>query len=212
MPIKTLFCDLDDTLYPAKSGLWQDIKKRIDMYMIERLGISADQTPALRQKYLEEYGTTLRGLQVNYAFDVREYLDFVHDLPLQDYIHPAPGLRAVFEALPVRKFIFTNAHLHHVQRVLKVLELEGCFDGVLDILDMSPDCKPMPRSFDLVMALAGETDPQFCALIDDLPRNTGAARRRGIFSILYGAQAPHPEADVVLSDWSTLPELLLGRP
>jgi pyrimidine 5'-nucleotidase len=219
--ITTIFFDLDDTLYPAKSGLWSAIKDRINLYMNERLGIPADQVSALRHEYFEQYGTTLLGLCANYSLlDVRGFLDFVHNLPLRDYIQPVPELRPVLEALPARKFIFTNGDAQHAQRVLNVLELDGCFDGILDILDMWPHCKPMPASFEMVFRLAGETHPQHCAMIDDLPRNTHAARQHGIFSILYGvhrASAPHPlaggfpDADAVLTDWSALPDLIKGH-
>ncbi|MGC1378647.1 MAG: pyrimidine 5'-nucleotidase [Anaerolineales bacterium] len=221
MTITTIFFDLDDTLYPAKSGLWNAIKGRINLYMHERLGIPADRVSALRREYFEQYGTTLLGLGANYpSMDVRGFLDFVHNVPLRDYIQPAPELRPVLEALPARKFIFTNGDANHVRRVLNALELDGCFDGILDILDMWPHCKPMPASFEMVFKLAGETRPQHCAMIDDLPRNTRAARQRGIFSILYGAPADvapqrfagdFPDADAVLTDWPALPALLEGR-
>lgn len=217
MTITTIFFDLDDTLYPAASGLWRDIKERINIYMNERLGIPAARAPVLRQQYLKQYGTTLLGLHANYALDVRDFLDFVHDLPLRDYIQPAPKLRSILDALPARKFIFTNGDVKHVQRVLKTLELDGCFDGVLDILEMWPHCKPMPASFEMLFKLAGETHPQHCAMIDDLPRNTRAARQYGIFSILYGAvehspvAGDFPDADAVLTDWSALPNLLKSR-
>lgn len=233
MTITTIFFDLDDTLYPAKSGLWSAIKDRINLYMNERLGIPADRVSALCHEYFEQYGTTLLGLSAHYSWmDVREFLDFVHNLPLRDYIQPAPELRPVLEALPARKFIFTNGDAQHARRVLHALELDGCFDGILDILDMWPHCKPMPASFEMVFKLAGETHPQHCAMIDDLPRNTRAARQQGIFSILYGADvvaATHPLtggfplaggfpltggfplADAVLTDWSTLPDLLKAR-
>jgi putative hydrolase of the HAD superfamily len=209
--ISTIFFDLDDTLYPAKSGLWRDIKKRMSLYMHERLGIPADDVPVLRQHYFEQYGTTLRGLQANYAVDIRDFLDFVHDLPLADYIQPTPGLHAMLEALPARKFIFTNADVKHARRVLSVLQLEGCFGGILDIFAMSPHCKPMPESFALALKLAGEPDPRRCVLIDDLPATTRAAREQGMFSILYGVGEPHPDANAVLADLAYLPELLETR-
>jgi putative hydrolase of the HAD superfamily len=210
MTITTIFFDLDDTLYPAKSGLWREIKERISVYMHERLGIPIDQAATLRQKYLQEYGTTLLGLQANYTLDVQDFLDFVHGLPLRDYIQPTLGLRSVLATIPARKFIFSNADASHIQRVLNVLELDGCFDGVLDILSMFPYCKPMPESFALALKLAGETDPLRCVLIDDLPRNTRVAREQGFHTILYGADEPHPDADAVLSDLLLLPNLL-GR-
>ncbi len=211
MTITTIFFDLDDTLYSARTGLWRDIKARISQYMHERLGIPADQVHALCQQYFEQYGTTLLGLQANYALDVHDFLDFVHGLPLSDYIKPTPGLREILQSLPARKFIFTNADAGHVQRVLNTLELDGCFDGVLDILAMFPYCKPMPEAFAMALKLAGEPDPRHCALIDDLPRAARAAREQGMFSILYGVSEPHPDADAVLADLTLLPGLLEGR-
>lgn len=210
MTITTIFFDLDDTLYPAKSGLWGNVRERINLYMRDRLGIPAHEVSAMRQNYLEQYGTTLLGLHHHYSLDVGEFLDFVHDLPLRDYIQPAPELRTIIDAIPARKFIFSNADVRHVQRVLDVLELNGCFDGVLDILQMWPACKPMPNTFEMALKMAGNPAPQQCVMIDDLHRNTRAAREQGIFSILYGEHTTaHPnDSDAILTDWSQLPALL----
>jgi putative hydrolase of the HAD superfamily len=206
--ISTILFDLDDTLYPANNGLWRQIKDRIGLYMSERMGLPAEQVPALRRKYFEQYGTTLRGLEVNHAIDMRDYLAFVHDVPLRDYLKPNPFLRSVLETIPARKFIFTNADVNHAQRVLNLLGLENCFDGIVDVVAIAPYCKPMPESFAIALRLAGESDPQRCAIIDDLPRTTRAARQLGLFSILYGATEPHPDADATLADWAQLPQLL----
>ncbi len=211
MTITTLLFDLDDTLYPADSGLWPEIKSRIGLYMIDRLHIPADQVPSMRQKFFEQYGTTLRGLQTHYSFDVLDFLAYVHDVPLTDYIHPNPGLRSVLEALPARKFIFTNADVNHAKRVLRILDVEDCFAGIVDVIAIEPYCKPMPESFGIALKIAGETDPKRCAMLDDLPRTTRAARQQGIFSILCGAAGPHPDADATLTDWTQLPQLLKDR-
>ena len=48
MRFTTLFFDLDDTLYPSKTGLWPAIKDRMNQYMIERLGIPEPDVPFLR--------------------------------------------------------------------------------------------------------------------------------------------------------------------
>lgn len=210
MTISTIFFDLDDTLYSPKTGLWRDIKGRISQYMRERLGIPSAQVVALRQQYLEQYGTTLLGLAANHTVDVQDFLDFVHDLPLNDYLKPTPGLRPMLQAIPARKFIFSNADAGHIRRVLKVLELDGCFDGVLDILAMLPYCKPMPESFAMALKLAGEPDARRCVMIDDLPRTIRAAREQGMFSILYGVSEPRSDADAVLTDLMLLPGVLAG--
>jgi putative hydrolase of the HAD superfamily len=208
LSISTIFFDLDDTLYPANNGLWLQIKDRIGLYMSARMGLPAEQVPALRRQYFEQYGTTLRGLEVNHAIDMRDYLAFVHDVPLRDFLKPDPFLRSVLEAIPARKFIFTNADVNHAQRVINILGLENCFDGIVDVVSIAPYCKPMPESFAIALRLAGESDPQRCAIIDDLPRTTRAARQQGLFAILYGATEPHPDADAALTDWAQLPQLL----
>jgi putative hydrolase of the HAD superfamily len=211
IPIETLFIELDDTLYPASSGLWRDIRGRIDLYMRERLGIPADQVTALRRAYFEQYGTTLRGLERHYPIDKAEFLAFVHDLPLGEYIAPNPGLRTLLQRIPARKFIFTNADTAHAERVIAALGLEGCFEGVVDILAVSPHCKPMPESFEIALRLAGQADPRRCVLLDDMPRTTLAARELGMFSILVSENgAQEANADAILRDWSQLPALLEG--
>jgi pyrimidine 5'-nucleotidase len=211
MQYTTLFIDLDDTLYPAGNGLWQAIKERIRQYMRERLGIPAQVVPELSHQYFLQYGTTLRGLQANYHVDMLDYLAYVHDVPLADYIAPNPGLCSILTPIPARKFIFTNADSAHARRVLRQLDIESCFDGLVDVVAIDPYCKPMPESFEIAQTLAGEPDPRRCVMIDDLPHTTRAARQQGLFSLLYGKSEPHPDADAVFSDWSHLPALLNGR-
>jgi putative hydrolase of the HAD superfamily len=209
--ISTIFFDVDDTLYSADSGLWLQIKERIGLYMSERLQIPVAQVPSLRRSLFEQYGTTLRGLQAHYKFEVADFLAFVHDVPLADYLQPNPALRSALETVPARKFIFTNADVNHARRVLSVLQVEDCFDGIIDVVAIDPYCKPMPQSFAIALKTAGEPDPRRCVMIDDLPRTTRAAREQGLYAILYGAAGPHPDADVALTDWSQLPGLLNGR-
>ena len=204
----TVFFDLDDTLYPAGCGLWRTIKDRMNLYMIERLHIPAEEVPALREKLFREYGTTLRGLERHYPVDVADYLAFVHAVPLRDYIKPDPRLRAALEKLPARKLIFTNADVAHAVRVMNVIGVRDCFDGIIDVNAIAPYCKPMPESFEIALKLAGERDPRQCVMIDDLPRTTKAAHEFGLFSILFGQPESHPDADAVLNDWDELNELL----
>ena len=211
MRFTTLFFDLDDTLYPASTGLWHAIKDRMNMFMRDRLCIPEADIPALREKYFKTYGTTLRGLQQHHQVDTADYLAYVHDLPLQDFLTPNPVLRDVLASLPSRKLIFTNADVPHAQRVLAALQLEGLFDAIVDVNAVSPYCKPMPESFEIALKIAGESDPARCVMIDDLPRTTHAARNYGLFGILYGQDTIHPDADASFSDWRQLPGLLNGR-
>jgi len=208
MRFTTLFFDLDDTLYPSSNGLWPAIKERMTLYMIERLGLPEKDVRVLREQYFKMYGTTLRGLQERHQVDKDDYLAFVHDLPLKDYLKPNPIVREVIGSLPTRNLIFTNADVLHARRVLAVLELDDLFDTVVDVNAVAPYCKPMPESFAIAMDLADEPDPRKCVMIDDLPRTTRAALNVGMASLLYGCDDPTEDASGVFTDWTHLPILL----
>jgi putative hydrolase of the HAD superfamily len=204
----TIFFDLDDTLYPSSSGLWPTLKERMNRYMIERMDIPAEDVPRLRERYFRTYGTTLRGLQANHKIDVDDYLAYVHDVRLTDYIHPDPVQQAVLSSLPTRNIIFTNADVQHARRVLKVLEIEPYFANVVDVNAMDPYCKPSPQAFSLALKAASESDPSRCVMIDDLPHTTRAAKNFGMYALLYGSGADEASADGALSDWQALTPLL----
>jgi putative hydrolase of the HAD superfamily len=208
MKFTTIFFDLDDTLYPSNAGLWLAIKNRMNDYMRERMKIPADEIPKLREKYYLQYGTTLHGLQKHHQIDVDDYLAYVHDLPLGDYLTPDSGQRSIIASLPTSNLIFTNADSSHAERVLAALNLRDLFSIIVDVNTVAPYCKPMPESFDIAMKLAGETDPSRCVMIDDLARTTRAAKSAGMFSILFGESAMNDDAHTSLSDWNELIKIL----
>ena len=208
MKFTTIFFDLDDTLYPSNAGLWLAIKNRMNDYMRERMNIPADEIPALREKYFLQYGTTLNGLQKHHQIDVDDYLAYVHDLPLGDYLTPDPAQRSVIASLTTRNLIFTNADIHHAERVLAALNLRDLFSAIVDVNTVAPYCKPMPESFAIAMKLAGETDPSRCVMIDDLTRTTRAAKSTGMFSILFGETATNGDAHASFSSWNELTNIL----
>ena len=208
MRFSTVFFDLDDTLYPASTGLWHAIKERMNIYMRDRMGIPESDVPALREQYYKMYGTTLRGLIERHHVDEQDFLAFVHDLPLKDYLTPNPVQREIIASLPTRNLVFTNADIHHARRVLTALELDDLFETIIDVNEVSPYCKPMPESFAIAQDLADEPDPRKCVMIDDLPRTTRAALNAGMASLLYGTEEPTSEASGVFTDWTHLPILL----
>jgi putative hydrolase of the HAD superfamily len=209
MRFTTLFFDLDDTLYPSSAGLWPAIKDRMTLYMVKRLGLPENDVPFLREQYFKMYGTTLRGLEARHNVDKEDFLAFVHDLPLKEYLRPDPVLREVIASLPTRNLVFTNADVLHARRVLTALELDDLFESVVDVNAVAPYCKPMPESFAIAMDLADEPDPRKCVMIDDLPRTTRAALNVGMSSLLYGCNEPTEDASGVFTDWKHL-SILLG--
>jgi len=208
MRFTTIFFDLDDTLYPSTAGLWLAIKGRMNEYMRERMNIPIDEIPKLREKYYLQYGTTLHGLKKHHNINVDDFLAYVHDLPLSNYLTPNSGQRSVIASLPTRNLIFTNADIPHAERVLATLNLRDLFSAIVDVNTVAPYCKPMPESFVIAMKLAGETNPSHCVMIDDLRRTTRAAREAGMFSILYDDSWSVDDADAHFTDWNELVNIL----
>jgi putative hydrolase of the HAD superfamily len=207
MSYSTIFFDLDETLYPSGANLWRGITTRIEQYMRERLEIPEEKIPELRLRLFSEYGTTMRGLQITRGINTQDYLDYVHDVPLDD-LSPNPALRAMLLELPMRRMIFTNADRGHADRVLKRLKLTGCFEIIIDILDTAPYCKPQAEAFDIALELSGETDPNRCILIDDSISNLETARHLGFLTFYAGPENQAPLNHMLIKDLTNLPLLL----
>jgi pyrimidine 5'-nucleotidase len=209
MRYTTLLFDLDDTLYDSGNGLWEAIRQRMSQYMIERIGLPAEEVPALRAMYYKKYGTTLRGLQRHFQVDSDDYLAYVHDLPLERYLKPATQLRGLLTSLPQQRWIFTNADANHARRVLSTLELEDCFVGIIDVRAIQFACKPEPIAYQRALELAGNPLPTQCIMLDDSLSNLSGARQMKIITVLVSNNGvPHPEVDYSVSSLLDLPKSL----
>jgi putative hydrolase of the HAD superfamily len=208
MKLTTIFFDLDETLYPPETGLWLAVRLKIEEYMHKRMGIPLAEISDMRTNLFTQYGTTLRGLQATRHVNTLEYLAYVHDVPLADYLKPNLPLRNMLLSLPQRKLIFTNADVAHAQRVLRVLGLEGCFERIIDVIAISPYCKPEKEAFQIALDLAGRPDPCECLFVDDSLKNIAAAHRLGFKTVLAGDQTPCPEGDACLDNLVDLPSIL----
>ena len=202
--IDTFFIDLDDTVYDRRCGLWDAIKQRIQLYMLEVIGLEPEEAPIIRQKYLQQYGTTLKGLIAEYQINKMDYLAFVHDLPLQEYLKPDPELGRVLKGFSQQKIIFTSADAPHAERVLKVLGIRDCFDRIIDIHTIEPFCKPDPAAFKKAMEAVNARDPQKCVMIDDLAANLDGAKSLGMFGIHISSDPQNNHYDAVINNLKDL--------
>jgi len=205
MHFDTVFFDLDGTLYSNTTGIWLEIKQRISHYMIEIMGFTPEEQTALRDRYLHEYGTTLRGLQIHHHVNAEEFLAYVHDVPVNAYIKPSHELGEFLGQLPQKKWIFTNADDAHAGRVLQALGLQDCFDGIIDIHRLNFACKPLPQAYETALKLAGEVRPQDCIFVDDMPRNLVPAKAMGFYTVLVDENG-HADVDTV---WDTRVERVI---
>lgn len=201
---QTLLLDLDDTVYPADSGLWEAIGERIHSFMIEKVGLDPAEVPALRQAYFEQYGTSLNGLRLLHGVDPYAYLSYVHDLPLANHLSPDPGLRQMLASLAIPPVIFTNADTAHARRVLKVLGVDDLVHDVVDILALDFVNKPQPEAYRRAMALCHQDDAAACLVVDDQLRNLLPAAALGMGTVLVGRRASPDGIDHVIDRASDL--------
>ncbi|HPS33209.1 MAG TPA: pyrimidine 5'-nucleotidase [Anaerolineaceae bacterium] len=184
MKISTLLIDLDDTVYPPTVEVWPLVMKRMFLYMRDFLGIPEDEIPAMRDRLFNRYGTTLRGLQIERGIDAKAYLDYVHDVDLSALLSPDPALRSALDRIALPKLIFTNACESHARNVLRLMDLESCFEGIIDVVAVQPYCKPEPEAYHIALELAGSPDPREVLMVDDRLENVAAASSLGMHTVL----------------------------
>lgn len=189
--IHYLLFDLDETLYPRSSGVMDEIRRRMIRYLSERLRISEDEANDLRRHYFTTYGTTMRGLQVNYDIDPDEYLAYVHDIPLEQLLRANARLDQVLASLPQTKVIFTNASRQHAGRVLDLLGISRHFQRIVDVRDLDYQCKPEPSAYRAICELIG-ANPQECLLVEDNARNLEPAKALGMVTVLLPENGAAP--------------------
>jgi putative hydrolase of the HAD superfamily len=195
-PYTTLFLDLDETLYPRGSGLWEAIAERIHDFMTVSMGIPREEAVILRQGYFLRFGTTLNGLMANYDIDPFEYLLYVHDIPLSEHISPNPKLRMMLTRLDQRRVIFTNGSFEYSVRVLEQLEIIDQIDQVVDIVALDFRNKPRPEAYHAALQLTGNPDPPHCIFADDRTTNLLPAAAMGMTTVLVGDGHRDPSVDI----------------
>jgi len=181
--ISYILFDLDDTLYPRHAGVMDQIRDRMLVYLQARLNLSPGEADALRRRYFQTYGTTMRGLQINYQIDTEEYLAYVHDIPLHHYLTANTRLDSVLASIAETKVIFTNSSREHATRVLDLLGIRHHFDRIIDVRDVGYESKPQPAAYQQACRLLGAL-PEECVMVDDNTRNLQPAKALGMTTVL----------------------------
>jgi putative hydrolase of the HAD superfamily len=199
--------DLDNTLYPPEAGLFGAVDARITEFLALHLGLGAPEADVLRRRYHDEYGITLVGLMQEHGTEPHHYLDFVHHVPVGEYLAKVPALREMIAGLPGRRSIFTNGSRRHALAVLSALGLEEIFEEIFDIVALGFRPKPEPATYRTVLARLGVA-PRRAILLDDLERNLQPARELGMRTVLVGAGAGCPSAGLCIPTILDLPSVL----
>ena len=183
--INTWIFDLDNTLYSADSGIFQQVHKLMGEFISKNLNMEMPEAKKLQAKYYKQHGTTLRGLMDNHGIDPDYFLDEVHHL---DYsiVSPNKILNQELQKLKGRKIIYTNANNKHAIDVLDRIDLANFFDEIFDIKMANyipkPEIKPYEQIIDLF-----SIDPESSAMFDDIAKNLVPAKKVNFTSVWIDA-------------------------
>ena len=187
--------DLDNTLYPAESTMYDAIGARMTAYIARSLNLDHAESEALQERYFDEYGATVVGLARHHGIDAADFLAHVHDVEAE-LVHPDPELRDLIARLPGRKFVFTNGGGGHAERIVERLGLNGLFADLFDIESAGLEPKPQRAAYTRLIERFGLT-PQNAVLIEDTSRNLIPAAELGFITVLIGTVHPEPAAPYV---------------
>ena len=178
--------------------------------MESRYGIPSDQAVEISRNFVNTYGTTYKGLSAFYTVDEDDYFNFVHDIPLESALRYDAQLDHALGVIPGNKFILTNATSPHARRVLSIMKVDHHFDGIIDIKDMKPYCKPQAEAFEIAIKIAGAPSAQSCVFVDDLENNTRGALKLGFHAILIGKPAKTDGCSAAFENWQQIEKHLLN--
>ena len=195
--INTWIFDLDNTLYSADSGIFQQVHTLMGEFVSKNLKIDINEAKELQQKYYKQHGTTLRGLMDNHGINPDHFLSEVHNL---DYsiVVPNKELNKELEKLEGRKIIYTNANLQHAENVLKRLDLKYMFQDIFDIKSANYIPKPEISPYQQIIT-DFNINSSTAAMFDDIAKNLVPAKNVGFTSVWINAGYENFSDDVASS-------------
>ena len=179
--ITTWIFDLDNTIYPRETGLFDQIVVRITAYLAEKFSLPLSEAKTLQRGLIARHGTTMNGLVTEYKADARHFLDYVHDIDIA-ILRPDPELDQGIAALPGRKIILTDGSVAHATRILNAYGIERHFDCCYDTVALAYRPKSDPSVYDDFIS-ATNIEPDKTSMIDDRAVNLQPAAALGVTTI-----------------------------
>jgi len=179
--IKYWLFDLDNTLYSAKTKVFDQVEKRMTQYVSNKLDVSMDKAKKIQKDYFYEYNTTLNGLIKNHKIDANEFLEFVHDINI-DFLKKDLKLSEELKKLDGKKMIFTNGPKKHALNITQKIGIDQHFDEIFDIVDSNFVPKPNMEPYKKLIE-KHKIDPNLCVFVEDIARNLKPAHEMGMTTV-----------------------------
>lgn len=210
-PFDCIIFDLDDTLYSSKTGLGEAVKRNIDAFLVEKLGLDISKASTMRIDLFKSYGSSLAGLRaLGYDISADDYHSVVHGRLPYEVIKPDSQLKNLLLSINQRKIIFTNSDRIHAFKVLDRLGIRECFQQIICFETMNPNLshtirpdefpvvlKPSQEAIRIALEVSG-VDPRRTLFLDDSPRNVAVGKSMGLRTVLVGKATKIKDADYAL--------------
>jgi putative hydrolase of the HAD superfamily len=179
--IRDWIFDLDNCLYPASTGLFPLIDERMGAYIQRLLDCDPVEARRVQKAHFHEHGTTLAGLMHEHGVDPHDFLNDVHDIPL-DRVGTDERLARLLPLLPGRRFVFTNGDAPYARRVLEAIGVGDHFHQLHDIHASELRPKPDPHGYALLCDRFG-IDPKRAVMVEDMAGNLKPAKALGMTTV-----------------------------
>jgi putative hydrolase of the HAD superfamily len=145
--IKGIAFDLDNTLYPWKSGLLPRIMENTIGFWMKKYNITRQEYNERRGPLKEKYGSYMKGFMKECPnFTYEEYATCISDgIIYEDFLSQDNKLKDMLNKIKpsIQKYIVSNSPMNHIQQTIKALGIESCFDGIISLCDFNGEhCKP----------------------------------------------------------------------
>ena len=179
--IKYWLFDLDNTLYSAKTKVFDQVEKRMTQYVSNKLDVSMDEAKKIQKDYFHEYNTTLNGMIKNHKINANEFLEFVHDIDI-NFLKKDLKLSEELKKLDGKKMIFTNGPKKHALNITRKIGIDQHFDDIFDIVDSNFVPKPNMEPYKKLIE-KHKIDPNLCVFVEDIARNLKPAHEMGMTTV-----------------------------
>ncbi len=168
--IKHILFDVDQTLYPASSGMEDEMIRRMNIFTAGFLGITDGEAASMRAQRDKGYDSTLDWLRRGKGLtDTDAFFRDVHPVDFENFFPVNQELRRMLSAVKVPCSILTNSWKTHAVNLLDYLEIREYFPFIFDLVFNNFKGKPNLSAYSNVLSFLG-LDASEVLYIDDVPR------------------------------------------
>lgn len=179
---KVLLIDIDNTIYSERTGLQSEILARANRFIQKKTSLNERESDVLAVGFNEKYGSILSGLIKEYLINPEEYIEYVFNIDVNEFLKPDPSLGNSLMTISERKFAFSDSPEEYIERIIIVLGLMDCFDDIFGRRFFDFNSKFENSIYKKALEELN-AEPKDCIIVDDKLENLLVAKEIGMATI-----------------------------